>query len=331
MLTTVEKLNILIEDHDPYNNTDFLNESLNLTDKMQAFDILSEATLGDIISILGIPKHKEVLLDEAFENFLFIYENMLLDFPDNTFAADITLNEAEGESIKDKLKKLNPARLMALLKKGAAGNKKQMSVATGILSKAGISASSLSIKLSDPNIQKEKLKGLIDAKVKSALSSKETLKRIKDNPDKTFILQVKMALAFVFMNGVVTALSTTIFGPFIGVGLVAPFVEEYSKRFAVRNNFGKQYMAIFSIAEVITYMIRKAGAPGVLMTRLIVVGFHYIWYLMHKEGHKMEGEAKGRAKKFISILSFLIPFMMHATWNQATVIFTGLSDAISGA
>lgn len=89
---------------------------------------------------------------------------------------------------------------------------------------------------------------------------------------------------------------------------VAPFTEEFAKRFAVKNRFPWLYTTIFAWSEFIMYFFRLAPVIGVTKTiiaRLLAVVMHYsttkIQKVKEEEGASEEG--------------YTLAVIVHMVWN----------------
>lgn len=93
-----------------------------------------------------------------------------------------------------------------------------------------------------------------------------------------------------------------------GAVIVAPLVEEYTKRLASKGRFLYVYAVLFGFFELAVYV--SMGAPWVM--RLPVVFVHLFFASVH---HYFERKSKEEGNKYISWIGFLLAVLFHATYN----------------
>lgn len=173
-------------------------------------------------------------------------------------------------------------------------------------------------------------KDLIGTKKYFVNSEKQTEIKIKNKDDhsvasvaggilKSIGLLAAVLFVGTYLEGLAFAItgSETIAG-IIGTVLIAPLTEELSKVISVKNNFTWEYFTIFNILEFTGYvfgMIAEGMNPlAAIITRMICVGGHLAYTLIHVEANK-RGDSEG---------GFKLAFTLHALWNGLSVLFSAI-------
>lgn len=88
----------------------------------------------------------------------------------------------------------------------------------------------------------------------------------------------------IFFLGSITG--EILIGSYLVGAFVAPFLEEFFKRFSIKYNFGEIYIKVFSWIEYILYVIPYYAATPLFFTmligRLLPVWMHHKWFNLQK-------------------------------------------------
>jgi hypothetical protein len=105
---------------------------------------------------------------------------------------------------------------------------------------------------------------------------------------------------------------------FISACIIAPFLEEFAKKLAVRERYGFIYTAIFAGIEGIGYIVSGvlAGYP-----LLLVANIRFISFFSHMfDTYKHEKHFNKDPDKKIFTIGFFIVILFHGLWNLMPII-----------
>lgn len=138
-----------------------------------------------------------------------------------------------------------------------------------------------------------------------------------------------------FINSMAVIIFTLLFIPLFGPAaetagfaalaiLIAPVVEEWAKKFAIENGFGETYINVFSIGELVTYLMKVPGGfnPIFFLMRFIVLLFHRSTYKLMK---LKSTEKNGRVK--VDDSAFISSILAHGIGNA----FATFGDQLMGS
>lgn len=171
-------------------------------------------------------------------------------------------------------------------------------------------------------------KDLVGSKKYFVNSEKQTEIKVKNKDDHNttsvaggILKSIGLLAAVLFVGLYLEGLALAITGSeaiasIIGTVLIAPLTEELSKLISVKNNFTWEYFTIFNILEFTGYvfgMIAEGMNPfAAIITRMICVGGHLAYTLIHVEANKRGDSESG----------FKLAFTLHALWNGLSVLFS---------
>jgi hypothetical protein len=131
-----------------------------------------------------------------------------------------------------------------------------------------------------------------------------------------------------FMSTLLFGLANTIIVPLFGAKMavafgavvIAPFIEEYAKRFALIKGHPFIYTGIFGGIEALLYIIAITSSGGTLATalslRAAALAMHFsttfIQKLYHDKGKEDNDESK-------SLTGYYVAVGVHSLWNFLTV------------
>lgn len=97
--------------------------------------------------------------------------------------------------------------------------------------------------------------------------------------------------------------------------LVAPVVEEYAKRLALKRGFGETYVNVFATSEMGVYLLTGGGS---LVPRLVAMLYHYFLFTVQKYNMEFSWRTplvkndSDPAKK----VGFETAMILHSVWNS---------------
>ena len=141
---------------------------------------------------------------------------------------------------------------------------------------------------------------------------------------------LRILVAVIVISAMATILGTIFLGPVGGfimsAVVVAPLVEEWGKREAIKGGFAYKYTGIFAGFEFGLYMMRfmiaavATGNPVILAVglvgRLLAVGMHFLTAMVQKYFHELGEEDP---ESFLSSIGYVVGVCLHAAWNAAAI------------
>lgn len=155
-----------------------------------------------------------------------------------------------------------------------------------------------------------------------------------DTPEDTtgtkIIKSIGLFCIVLFANTFLTMLA----GAFLGIGgfninmigpivaiVIAPLVEEYSKKISIEGKYQWIYTGIFSGIEALMYIVRMVAAggsfPGALIIRLVAVGMHFGTTAIQTHYQKKAIETGDKSK---ALTGYMIAVGVHSVYNFVGVL-----------
>ncbi len=148
-------------------------------------------------------------------------------------------------------------------------------------------------------------------------------------PGKKIAVSVACFVLILFMNGFLTGIAITVFGPELGmlllVVVMAPMVEEAFKNYFIQKGMPMLGTAVVFGLELVMYVMRMTAMgmslPKLLIVRVITLGMHFATtmiqkYMMDKaDPNDMEEMAK------YAFAAWTAGVAVHITWNIFAVVY----------
>lgn len=129
-----------------------------------------------------------------------------------------------------------------------------------------------------------------------------------------FLFMAVLTISVVFTAILISFLGVSA-GMIVGAVIVAPIVEEFSKRIALDSNIGNEYIFIFTFTEALIYIYAMKNVGTSLITAILIripaVVLHYSTYYIQKTS----GETEQEKNKALGIA-----MLIHSIFNGVSVV-----------
>lgn len=149
----------------------------------------------------------------------------------------------------------------------------------------------------------------------------------------------KLTMYCYFLNTFFNILLSILLGGIVGYVLtttvVAPIIEESTKRIAVTGGYGTEYAIVFNSFEFSLYVSGNGDVSGIVAIRLVCVGMHLItfvinWFVNNTSLLDRLGLNKEKDKEEIQNTGFILGIIIHSIWNAGfggvVIQLLGLAD-----
>lgn len=160
--------------------------------------------------------------------------------------------------------------------------------------------------------------------VKSKLKTKTFIESIVENKNQSITKKVILSIILTVVLTLINTFTVMLFPPPIGYiivcGLIAPIIEEYAKRIAIKEKMPWLYVSIFSGIELVVWVVQLVligmNPIQVILIRILPVMMHFYTTLIQKKWHDRSERKKD---PHYSKVGFFIAVLIHMLWNFTSI------------
>ncbi len=149
--------------------------------------------------------------------------------------------------------------------------------------------------------------------------------KIENERDDALFLSAQTFLIVYTINTLIYKILSILLGPTTTVPIiiicviVAPIIEEYSKKYAIENGYGDTYIKVFVVSETFIYFYDYGFTAIVVFIRFLVAIMHHGTYKLMRSTAKKD--SSGNLK--VNNTAFIIAILLHGFHNGMEVLQAG--------